>query len=126
MTDEELIGLAARVRQNAYAPYSDFAVGAAVFCASGQVYTGCNIENSAFGAGICAERVAVYKAISNGEREFLKLAVISDREEFCYPCGICRQVLFEFSPDCVVLCCRNEKEYKKSRAYELLPDGFRL
>lgn len=126
MTDYELIARAALAKKEAYAPYSGFFVGAAVLCGSGKVYTGCNIENSTFGATVCAERVAVFKAASCGEREFLKLAVICSREEYCFPCGICRQVLFEFSPSCEVLCCKNEKEFKKMTVAELLPEGFKL
>ncbi len=126
MTDEELIIHANEAKAKAYAPYSNFVVGAAVLCGSGQIYTGCNIENSSFGAAVCAERVAVFKAISCGEKKFLKLAVISGKEAYCFPCGICRQVLYEFSPDCEVLSCKNEKEYKKMLIKDLLPEGFKL
>lgn len=97
---DELLTLAKEAMQNAYAPYSHFTVGAALLCKDGTVYTGCNIENGAFGAGICAERTALFKAVSDGKKDFLSIAVVGGNngiiDDFCYPCGICRQALSEF------------------------------
>lgn len=101
ITPEEMIAKAKEAMTSAYAPYSDFFVGAALLCKDGSVYTGCNIENAAFGAGICAERTALFKAVSDGKREFTAIAVVGGKhgetEDFCYPCGICRQALSEFT-----------------------------
>lgn len=99
MTDRELINIAVKACENAYAPYSGFCVGAAVECADGSVYTGCNIENSSYGCTNCAERTAVFKAVSEGKRSFRRIAVYADSEDYCLPCGTCRQVLYEFSPN---------------------------
>jgi cytidine deaminase len=96
MTDEELIALAARARRDAYAPYSRFAVGAAVVTASGRVFTGANVENASYGLSVCAERVAAWKAVSEGESEIVAVAVVTG--DGVTPCGACRQVLAEFAP----------------------------
>jgi cytidine deaminase len=93
--DEELVALATEARERAYAPYSHFAVGAALLARSGKVYTGCNVENASYGLSMCAERVTVFKAVEAGEREFEAIAVVS--ETGATPCGACRQVLAEFS-----------------------------
>lgn len=102
MTNEELMQEAGRARQMAYAPYSGFTVGAALLTKDGKVYRGCNIENAAFGPSNCAERTAFFKAISEGEREFDRIAVCGGKEgtlgkETCAPCGVCRQVMMEFT-----------------------------
>lgn len=116
----ELIGLAREVRARAYAPYSNFAVGAALLGASGRVYTGCNVENVSYGLTICAERVAVGKAVSEGEREFIAVAVVT--QNGASPCGACRQVLSEFGPDMQVVIARAEgDEYEVYSLQELLP-----
>lgn len=94
MTDEELIGLAIQARKYSYAPYSHYTVGAALLARSGKVYTGCNVENASYGLAVCAERVALWKAISEGERDFLAIAIVT--ENGGTPCGACRQVLAEF------------------------------
>ena len=102
MTDQELFALAVRARERAYAPYSGYAVGAALLTKDGKVYEGVNIENASFGATNCAERTAIFSAVANGEREFAAIAVAGGRKgeeaSNCTPCGICRQVLAEFCP----------------------------
>ena len=102
MTKEELVALARQAAQNAYAPYSGFRVGAALLGASGKVYLGCNVENAAFTPSICAERTAFSRAVSDGERSFQAIAIVGGKEgvlqDFCPPCGVCRQVMAEFCP----------------------------
>ena len=127
MKEEQLIDLAKQAKESAYAPYSRFRVGAALLCADGTVYTGCNIENATYGATICAERTAVFKAVSEGHRDFVMLAITSDSETFTAPCGICRQVLAEFCPDELpVLMSDREGRFRKMLLGELLPEAFRL
>ena len=99
MTDRELMSMAKKASLNAYVPYSRFSVGAAIECTDGAVYTGCNVENAALGSTICAERTACCKAVSEGHREFRRIAIYADSENWCTPCGACRQFLAEFSPD---------------------------
>lgn len=99
MTNEELIQEAKKAMAFAYVPYSHFRVGAALLTKSGKVYTGCNIENASFGATNCAERTAIFKAVSEGETEFERIAVVSSEPIMTYPCGICRQVMTEFMPE---------------------------
>lgn len=106
MTDMELLTLARTMRSKAYAPYSGYHVGAVVKCADGRVYTGCNIENASYGACLCAERAAIAAAVCDGNTQFLKIAISGSGVGLCTPCGICRQVIFEFSPDCLVICGR--------------------
>jgi cytidine deaminase len=124
MRDEELIARAREMLEKAYAPYSGFRVGAALLGSDGAVYTGCNIESAAYSATICAERAAICQAVSAGCRSFRRLAVISSGDDFCTPCGVCRQLLYEFSDDLVVLCCKNSGEYQEIPLRELLPYGF--
>ena len=115
ISDKDLIKLAKEARENAYAPFSEFKVGAALLTKEGRVFTGCNVENSSYGGTICAERVAAVKAVSEGFKNFEALAVTE------MPCGICRQFLYEFNPNLRIIC--------KSKTYtlkELLPEGFRL
>jgi len=118
MTDRELMCLAVEARKRAYTPYSNFKVGAALLAKSGKVYLGCNIENAAYTPTNCAERTAIFKAVSEGEREFEKIAIVGGMAEtiapFCAPCGVCRQVLAEFcdgdfsillgTPDNITVC----------------------
>lgn len=125
MTEKELIEEAKKALAYAYVPYSHFKVGAALQTKSGKVYTGCNIENASFGATICAERTAIAKAISEGEKEFDKIAVVSSSNEHTYPCGICRQVLAEFMPDGQVI-FDNGKETLILSVNDLLPYKFEL
>ena len=129
MNAEQLVRLAKEARNRAYVPYSGFSVGAALLCSDGTIYQGCNIENAAFGPTICAERVAVTRAVAEGKREFSAIAVVGGKrgepaETFFSPCGICRQFLREFCGDDfrVLVACKGE-----IRAYtlrELLPSGF--
>ena len=131
MTDYELLTAAQSARQNAYAPYSGFSVGAALLTADGRVYLGSNVENSAFGAGSCAERSALFAAVSAGARDFAAIAVAGGPRvdenctEVCTPCGVCRQALYEFAPELRVLLGdpANPTVYALS---ELLAHGFRL
>ncbi len=128
MNDKEkvcvsLLDAAEKAKEFAYAPYSNFRVGAALLAKNGQIFTGVNIENDSYGATNCAERTAVFKAVSEGIREFEAIAILSDSDEIIYPCGICRQVLNEFVDDDFVVVCGNcKKEYKVYRFIELLPN----
>lgn len=123
MDAKELMKIARKARQNAYAPYSHFAVGAALLAESGRVYTGCNIENASYGLTCCAERNAIFAAVGAGERRFKMLAVAADSPEPVAPCGACRQVIAEFGISLVVM--GNLKEaIKTMSAEELLPYGF--
>ena len=125
ITDEELLGLAAKAKENSNATFSKFHVGAALMTVSGRVYTGCNIENYSLSLSVCAERVALYKALSEGEKEFVKIAVVSDDSNSCPPCGTCRQVLYEFAPRIQVLMRENESGVKVISISELLPYPFK-
>jgi len=130
MNDVELIERAINARQFAYAPYSKFLGGAALLCKSGKIYTGCNIENAAYGPTNCAERTAFFKAISEGERQFVAIAIIvgyADKiDTYAYPCGVCRQVMREFCDPEVfqVITARSISDYKKYTLKELLPYSF--
>ena len=124
MTDRELINRATEAAKNAYIPYSKFAVGAAVECSDGTVYTGCNIENAALGCTVCAERVAIFKAVSEGKRSFRRIAIYANSSQYCYPCGVCRQVMQEFSPDMELLCARSDGRYVSYPLRKLLPAAF--
>ena len=124
MTDRELINMAFTALKQAYAPYSGFTVGAAIECEDGSVFLGCNIENAAYGDTVCAERVAVYKAISEGRRKFRRIAVAANIGSYCMPCGSCRQVLSEFSPEMEILCAREDGRYVSYLLSELLPKRF--
>jgi len=123
MDDNELLRLANEARANAYCPYSKFAVGAALLCEDGTVYTGVNIENAAYGPSICAERTAIFKAISEGKRGFIKLAVTCDGDH-CRPCGVCRQVMAEHAPEMEILMGNPEGAFVRTTVRELLPDAF--
>lgn len=123
---EKLIKAAGAARSRAYAPYSCFQVGAAILTAEGRYYTGCNIENVSYGLSCCAERVALFKAVSNGERNFEALAVTAGTEEYCAPCGACRQVLAEFNPGLKVYMANGRGEYRLLTVAELLPAAFVL
>jgi cytidine deaminase len=124
MTDRELVERAMAMLERSYCPYSHFPVGAALLCDDGSVFTGCNVENAAYGAGICAERTAVVKAVSEGHRSFVKLAVAGRSREYCVPCGECRQVLREFAPELEVLCANGAGEWASLTLPELLPHSF--
>ena len=125
MTDRELADLAYDMLKRSYVPYSKFPVGAALLCADGTVFTGCNVENAAYGSTICAERTALVKAVSEGHRDdFIRLAVVGDSTDYCWPCGACRQMLYEFAPQLELLVGRGDREFTKLKLSELLPHGF--
>ncbi len=130
MTDKELAQYALDARSKAYAPYSHYQVGAALLTSDHQIYTGCNIENASFGATNCAERTAFYKAISDGKRDFIGIAIAGGLEKqditsFAFPCGICRQVMQEFcSSDFKIIMVKSINELQVNTLSELLPFGF--
>ena len=129
MTPEALVQEALQAMQNAYVPYSGFKVGAALLTKAGKVYTGCNIENAAYGPSNCAERTAFFKAVSEDEREFAAIAVVGGRDgivtDIFPPCGICRQVMQEFcTPDFMIYMGRGDGTYEAVRLDTLLPYGF--
>ncbi len=122
MNPTELISIARQARRRAYAPYSHYKVGAALLGKSGTVYTGCNVENASYGHTVCAERTAVLKAVSEGETEFEAVAVVTKNGGS--PCGACRQVLSEFSPELIIYIADKNGEYRTTTLKELLPDSF--
>ena len=129
MTDKELYELAKKAMENSYSPYSDCKVGAALLCENGKVFTGTNIENAAFGPTVCAERVAIFKAVSEGEKEFSKIAVVGGKggviNGIFAPCGVCRQVLREFcDDDFEILLGETEESFKTVTLKDLLPLSF--
>jgi cytidine deaminase len=119
-----LIEEARRAQKLAYAPYSHFQVGAALLASSGKIYTGCNIENASYPLSICAERVAIFKAVSEGETQFLALAVVADSQSLSAPCGACRQVIMEFAPELPVALSNLEGKRIIVKASDLLPMPF--
>lgn len=128
---EQLVEIAYEARELSYAPYSHFKVGAALLAKSGKIYKGCNIENASYTPTNCAERTAFFKAVSEGEREFVAIAIVGGKEEeenltFCAPCGVCRQVMMEFCDpkEFQIILGRGNKEYKIYLLDELLPLGF--
>lgn len=124
MTDRELLTLAQKASENAYVPYSKFSVGAALECTDGTVFTGCNVENAALGSTICAERTAICKAVSEGRRDFKRIAIWGDGENYCMPCGACRQVMAEFAPELEVLCAKSGGRYVSYPLSKLMPYSF--
>jgi cytidine deaminase len=121
---DKLVIAAADARQRAYAPYSDFTVGAAVMSAGGRIFSGCNIENVSLGATVCAERVAMFSAVAAGCRELVAIAVAGPGERPITPCGICRQVMSELAPDAVVIMVGEGGVRETSSVAELLPRAF--
>ena len=126
---EHLIEMALEARAFAYAPYSNFRVGAALLSIDNVVYGGCNIENASFSVTNCAERTALFKAVSIGKKEFKALAIValngSDKEVFSYPCGVCRQALLEFCPeDFPIIVAKNKREYREYSLKDLMPYSF--
>lgn len=124
-----LIEKARQAAEKSYAPYSGFNVGAALLTKSGKVYTGCNIENSAFSPSVCAERTAIFKAVSEGEKEFEAIAIVGGRDrkfkDYTPPCGVCRQVMLEFcKPDFKIILGKDTDEYLEYMLSELVPMGF--
>ena len=125
MTDRELVQKAIEMQNFSYCPYSDFPVGAALLCEDGTVFTGCNVESAAYGSTICAERTALLKAVSEGHRDdWLTMAVAGRGEDFCWPCGSCRQMLYEFAPELRILAVRGDGSFEEAKLSELLPRGF--
>ena len=131
MDNQQLIKIALEAREKAYAPYSHFAVGAAVLTKNGQVYRGCNVENASYGATNCAERTAIFKAVSEGNKEFSKIAIVGGKageeiSEYAYPCGVCRQVMAEFvnPKELIVIVAKSKDEYVEMTLEELLPNSF--
>ncbi len=129
MTAKELCALAIQARQHSYAPYSGYRVGAALLTNSGQVYLGCNIENAAYGPTVCAERTAIFKAVSEGHRKFSMIAIAGGKgtniENAATPCGVCRQVLAEFcDPELIVLVMKENEQCDQYTLGELLPHSF--
>jgi cytidine deaminase len=124
MTDRKLIDSAAEVVKNSYTPYSRRKSGAALECTNGAVYTGCIIENSAIGTTMCAEAAAVAAAVSAGNRNFKRLAIRSEGSSYNFPCGNCRQILNEFSPEMEILCARGDGRYVSYQLSALLPMPF--
>nr|WP_288604709.1 cytidine deaminase [uncultured Treponema sp.] len=128
---EKLIKKAIEMLNFSYAPYSNFHVGAALLTSEGEIYTGCNIENAAYGPSNCAERTAIFKALSEGKKEFEAIAVVGGKngkiENFCPPCGVCRQVLAEFcKKDFKIVLAKSTNEYKIMTLEQLLPESFSL
>ncbi len=126
MTDFELLSAAKDSMKYSYSPYSGFKVGAALLCRSGEIFTGCNIENASYGAANCAERTAVFKAVSCGHNDFEAIAIVSSGGDLTFPCGICRQVLAEFSPEIRVILEDKDGQTVTFTLDELLPHSFRL
>lgn len=124
MTDRNLIEKAAEAMGRAYAPYSRFPVGAALECEDGSVFTGCKIENASLECTLCAERSAVAAAVSAGHKSFKRIAIYAESPSYCFPCGTCRQVLWEFSPTLEVLCARHDGRYVSYPLTALLPEAF--
>ena len=129
MNYTELSAAALAAMEMSYSPYSNFRVGAALLTKSGKIYTGCNIESAAYSPTNCAERTALFKAVSEGEREFSAIAIagapLDGEPQYCYPCGVCRQMLKEFfTDDCEIIIVKTMADYKKHTFGELLPYGF--
>ena len=126
-----MIKMALEARKNSYSTYSNFQVGACLLTKEGRLYTGCNIENAAYGPTNCAERTAFFKAVSEGERDFAGIAIVGDKEgtvvdNYAFPCGVCRQVMMEFTdPETfVILVAKSEKDYLETTLAALLPNAF--
>ena len=124
MTTDLLVAAAAAARERAFAPYSNFRVGAALEAEDGTIVSGCNVESASYGLTICAERVALVKGVSEGKRRFVRVAVVTDVEALTPPCGACRQLLWEFAPDAEVVLANLTGKSAHYRMAELLPHGF--
>ncbi len=125
LSDAQLVQRAFDMLDRSYVPYSKFPVGAAIACGDGSVFTGCNVENAAYGSTICAERTALVKAVSEGHRDDLeRIAVAGNSLDYCWPCGACRQMLYEFNPGMTVLVARSDRSFLSFPLYELMPHGF--
>ena len=119
-----LVSFARRARDYAFAPFSRFKVGAAISTKDGRIYTGCNVENASFGLTLCAERVAIFKAISEGTRQFSYVVIVTDATKLTPPCGACRQVLWEFAPEAEVVLANVRGRTRRVKLADLLPDPF--
>lgn len=124
MDKKQLVEKALEAKQNAYTPYSHFPVGAALVTSSGKIFTGCNVEQATYGGTVCAERTAIVKAVSEGEKDIKAICCVADTEDFCTPCGICRQFIYEFGPDIEVIMANKKGEYRSASISELLPEAF--
>jgi cytidine deaminase len=122
--ENQLIGAAKKASRNAYCRYSKFPVGAAVLSGSGDIFTGCNVENASYGLTICAERNAVFQMAANGRREILAVAIYTPTEKPTAPCGACRQVINEFGPQARILCACDGRQVLRNRLDQWLPDAF--
>lgn len=127
---EQLLQAAQQASQQAFAPFSKFYVGAAILTVGGEIFTGCNVENSSYGLTNCAERTAIFTAVAAGalsaERDLIAVAVVNREGAICSPCGACRQVIFEFGPEAMVIYRSKSGEITQTKAEDLLPEGFRL
>jgi len=121
---EALIAAATKAREGSVSPFSQFMVGAALETESGKVYTGCNIESASFGLTVCAERVAIWKALSEGERNFKALAIVADTESLTPPCGTCRQIIWEFCKNSTIILANQRGQTETMQVRELLPRAF--
>jgi cytidine deaminase len=124
LNDKELIEAALNVRENAYAPFSEFKVGSAIVTDDGDIVTGCNVESASYGLTVCAERVAIWKAISQGKRKIKRIAVVADTEELTPPCGVCRQIIWEFGGDIPVVFANLNGKVETVQMRDLLPRAF--
>ena len=120
----QLIRKAAEARTKAVAPYSKFQVGAVAVTVDNRIFTGCNVEVSSYGLTMCAERVAIFKALSEGEKKFKAIVIVADTETVCYPCGACRQVIWDFAPDAKIICANLREQYEMYQPGELIPKAF--
>ena len=123
-SDQELIDAATAVRENSYAPFSNFRVGASLETDDGEVIAGCNVESASYGLTVCAERVAIWKAISQGKRKIKHIAVVADTEELTPPCGVCRQIIWEFGGDIPVILANLKGKTEVVQMRDLLPRAF--
>lgn len=123
-SEKELIDAATKVREHAYAPFSNFRVGSAIETDDGQIIDGCNVESASYGLTVCAERVAIWKAISEGKRKIKHIAVVADTEELTPPCGVCRQIIWEFGGDIPVIMANLKGKVETVQMKELLPRAF--
>src|SRR5215813_13972686 len=123
-TNEELVEAAKAARENSYAPFSDFRVGAAIEMEDGNIIAGCNVESASYGLTVCAERVAIWKAISEGKHKIKRIAVVADTEELTPPCGVCRQIIWEFGGDVPVILANLKGKRETVQMKDLLPRAF--
>lgn len=123
---KQLVKIASKARKKAYAPYSKFKVGAALEAENGKIYTGCNIENASYGITVCAERVALVKAVSEGVKKFKRIAVVASSKKPCPPCGICRQALYEFAPKMEIIMANLKGKTMSENIAKLLAHAFRV